>query len=36
MDKIFGIPANNLAIVMAALLIVIFALVSFGEEEHIE
>tara|TARA_B100001996_G_scaffold191737_1_gene146745 strand:- start:22976 stop:26413 length:3438 start_codon:yes stop_codon:yes gene_type:complete len=30
MDKIFGIPANNLAIVMAALLIVIFALVSFG------
>ena len=30
MDKIFGIPANNLALVMAILLIVIFTLVSFG------
>jgi len=30
MDKIFGIPANNLAIVMAILLIVIFVLVTFG------
>ena len=30
MDKIFGIPANNLAIVMAILLIIIFAVVSFG------
>ena len=30
MDKIFGIPANNLATVMAILLIVIFLVVSFG------
>ena len=30
MDKIFGIPANNLATVMAVLLIVIFLVVSFG------
>jgi hypothetical protein len=30
MDKIFGIPANNLAIIMAILLIVIFIVVSFG------
>lgn len=30
MDKIFGIPANNLALVMAILLIVIFTLVTFG------
>ena len=30
MEKIFGIPANNLAIVMAILLIVIFVVVIFG------
>ena len=30
MDKIFGIPANNLAIIMAILLLVIFIVVSFG------
>lgn len=30
MNKIFGIPANNLAIVMAILLIVVFGLVIFG------
>ena len=30
MDKIFGIPANNLATVMAVLLVVIFLLVFFG------
>ena len=30
MDKIFGIPANNLAIIMAILLIAIFIVVSFG------
>ena len=31
MEKIFGIPANNLAIVMAILLIVIFVVVIFGD-----
>ena len=30
MDKIFGIPANNLAIIMAILLIVVFLVVIFG------
>ena len=30
MDKIFGIPANNLATVMAVLLVVIFLVVFFG------
>lgn len=30
MDKIFGIPANNLAIVMAVLLILVLVIVTFG------
>ena len=30
MNKIFGIPANNLAIVMAVLLVIVLLLVTLG------